>query len=145
MRYADAQLASYAGAERPYPDTQARLKTEEDTNLRRAFSVVMAGIADRLRYERDGLAIVVPAVPDEIIAEGGTLRTCVGSYVSRVVDGSCLILFFRTADNPETPLYTIEVRDHHVVQLCGQGNREVSPNVRAFVDAYECRVLARTA
>lgn len=124
---------------------QERLKAEEDAAMRRAFVSVMSGAADRLRYERDGFLVVAPSMPDEIIAEGRALRTCVGSYVGRVAEGSCLILFVRAADDPDTPLYTMEVRGRRVVQLRGHGNSDPPPDVRAFVDGYERRVLSRAA
>ncbi|WP_304973881.1 PcfJ domain-containing protein [uncultured Alistipes sp.] len=124
---------------------QARLKAEEDAAMRRDFVAAMAGLYDRLRYQRDGLAVVVPSGPDEIVAEGRALRTCVGGYVGRVADGSCVILFVRAADAPDTPLYTMEVRDRRVVQLRGQGNSDAPEDVRAFVGEYERRVLSRLA
>lgn len=124
---------------------QARMKAEEDAVLRKAFASVMAGVRDGLRYERDGLAVVVPSVPDEVVAEGRALHTCVGSYVGRVADGQCLILFVRDISAPDVPLYTMEVRDRRVVQLRGKGNSDPPPDVRAFVDGYERRVLSRAA
>lgn len=147
-----AKLAG-GGAFRLYPrdlaaahdDAQARLKAEEDAAMRRAFVSAMSGVPDGLRYRRDGFLVVVPSVPDEVVAEGRALRTCVGSYVGRVADGQCLILFVRAADAPDVPLCTMEVRDGRVVQLRGQGNSDPPPDVRAFVDGYERRVLARLA
>lgn len=124
---------------------QARMKAEEDAVLRKAFASVMAGVRDGLRYERDGLAVVVPSVPDEVVAEGRALHTCVGSYVGRVADGQCLILFVRDMSAPDVPLYTMEVRDRRVVQLRGKGNSDPPPDVRAFVDGYERSVLSRAA
>ena len=126
-----------------HDDAQARLKAEEDAAMREGFAAVMAGLADRLRYARDGYLVALPSGPDEVIAEGQALRTCVGSYVGRVADGSCVIAFVRAADDPDTPLCTMEIRGGRIVQLRGMRNQEAPPDVRAFADAYERRVLSR--
>lgn len=51
----------------------------------------------------------------------------------------------RDISAPDVPLYTMEVRDRRVVQLRGKGNSDPPPDVRAFVDGYERRVLSRAA
>lgn len=73
-------------------------------------------------------AIVVPPTPDDIIKEGKTLHHCVGSYVTRHVDGATTILFLRKADNINQPYGTIEMSVTDVsgmIQLRGYRNNDI--------------------
>lgn len=63
------------------------------------------------RYEMEaaGYLIRVPAHGGEIRAEGKALCHCVGGYAKRHMEGATTILFLRAADDPDTPLCTIEM------------------------------------
>lgn len=63
----------------------------------------------RYAMEAAGYLIRVPAHGGEIRAEGNALCHCVGGYAKRHMDGKTTILFLRAADEPDTPLCTIEM------------------------------------
>lgn len=76
-----------------------------------------------------------------IVAEGNALHHCVGSYVERIAEEECIILFLRRCANECKPFYTIEVRRQEVVQVRGAGNCGMTPEVEAFVTAWKQRAL----
>ena len=72
-----------------------RIKMKADAKMRRDFKAAYNSIMQRMDFEMDGMKIVYPATPDEIIAEGHALHHCVGGYVDRVAKKECIILFLR--------------------------------------------------
>lgn len=63
-----------------------------------------------------------PFTQNEIIREGKLMNHCVGTYAERHVKGQTDILFMRRCDKPDTPLYTIEIKDGFERQIRGKGN-----------------------
>lgn len=118
-----------------------RAKVKANAQLRRDFTAAMKAISRHLDFELDGMKILVPSSPDEIIAEGQALHHCVGSYVERVAKHECIILFLRQSSNIEQPFYTMEVRNRKAVQVRGLQNCPATPEVKAFVDRYEKQIL----
>lgn len=122
---------------------QRRIQLKETAKDLRAFRRVYKRMATGLAFEKYGLKIVFPKGPDELVAEGQSLHHCVGSYVDRVKEGRCLILFLRKADEESTPFYTIEVRKGEVVQIRGLYNCAPSPEVKKFMKIWKHRVLQK--
>lgn len=120
---------------------QGRLKAKADAKLRRDFKTAMGAISGHLDYEQGGMKIILPATPDEIIAEGQALHHCVGSYVDRVARRECVILFVRRSEDVSKPFYTVEVRGRKVVQVRGMGNGDPTPEVEVFMNRWERQVL----
>jgi len=120
---------------------QKLLKAKADAQLRRDFKAAMEAISGHLDFERDGMRMILPATPDEIIAEGQTLHHCVGSYVDRVAKHECIILFIRQCEDVTKPFYTVEVRNKKVVQVRGMRNSDPTPEVKKFMDRWERQVL----
>ena len=81
--------------------------------------------------------IVLPKNAEEIRREGRTLNHCVGNYVERVAKGETLILFVRKESDPETPYFTLEYRNNHVVQCRGKFNCAMPKEVESFVKLFE--------
>lgn len=119
----------------------ARIQHRVDAKARRKFRAVYKRVGDSLDFESQGMRIVCPAAPRDIIAEGQALHHCVGSYVNRIDDEKCLILFVRRCEDIAKPFYTIELRNREVVQLKGVGNTRATPEVQAFVDLWTREVL----
>ena len=84
-----------------------------------------------------GLILVVPRSADDIRAEGEALHHCVGTYVERVARGETFIFFIRKQDEPDKSYYTMEWKDGKVVQCRGMNNRDATPQVKAFVEAFK--------
>lgn len=96
--------------------------------------------AEKYQLAGGGYLIRLPESADEIIAEGKALCHCVGGYAERHCKGETTILFMRSASDPETPLYTIEVRDGKVAQCHGLKNVEHPRDneaAKAFYDAWK--------
>ena len=127
--------------QKSYDKTARRYGQKIDTLTKRDFAAVYLQLSGRLDFEKDGLKIVYPATPDDIVAEGNALHHCVGSYVERVAEEECIILFLRRCADECKPFYTIEVRGQEVVQVRGAGNCGMTPEVKAFVAEWKQRAL----
>lgn len=97
--------------------------------------------AQGLSYKGSKYLIRVPKEPEEIVAEGESLHHCVKTYISRVRDGETSIVFLRRVEEPDTPLYTIEVRNDlqtkEVVQIRGLSNRTMKEtDMKKFVHGW---------
>lgn len=67
----------------------------------------------------------------ELIQEGKALSHCVGgsNYVKQHSNGQTTIVFVRLANEIDKPLYTMEFRSDHIVQLRGKHNQNVPDEV----------------
>ena len=92
---------------------------------------------EQYQLTKYGLTVLPPKTASEIVDEGHALHHCVGGYVSRVADKECVILFLRDVKKPDTPFYTIEVRDGRVAQIRGENNCDPTPNVQLYMKAWE--------
>ena len=72
-----------------------RIKHKADAKTKREFIAICKSISEQLCFEKDGLKLICPSVPDDVIAEGHALHHCVGDYINRVVKKECIILFVR--------------------------------------------------
>lgn len=118
-----------------------RQKHKADVQTKRDFIAVYKGISEQLCFEKDGLKIICPSVPKDVIAEGHALHHCVGDYINRVVGKECIILFVRKSCEETKPYYTVEIRRKEVVQVRGIGNCAATPEVQVFIDAFKQQVL----
>lgn len=118
-----------------------RQKHKTDVQTKRDFIAVYKSISEQLCFEKDGLKIICPSVPKDVIAEGHALHHCVGDYINRVVGKECIILFVRKCCEETKPFYTVEIRGQKVVQVRGVGNCAATPEVQGFIDAFKQQVL----
>ena len=98
-------------------------------------------VADRLEkysWEQDGFLIRPARTAQELINEGKDLMHCVGTYVDRYADGKTALFFIRRITEPNTPFYTLELREEGmtVVQNHGYRNSLQSPEVKAFEEKW---------
>ena len=122
-----------------------RIKMKADAKMRRDFKTAYKSIMQRMDFEMDGMKIVYPATPEEIIAEGNTLHHCVGGYVDRVARKECIILFLRKSKNLSKSFYTIEVRGREIIQVRGMKNDPPTPKVERFMKKWKREVLMAPA
>lgn len=113
----------------------------EETERQNAAAAERRAVLDRLYgFETEHYFIRAPRDASEIIAEGNSLRHCVGGYAARHSTGQVTILLLRSKDHPETPLCTIEVDRFRLVQIHGYANERepgsVKPELR-FAEIYE--------
>ena len=119
-----------------------RFKQRKDALVKRDFIAVYQQLSGQLDFEKDGMKIVYPATPDDVVKEGHALHHCVGSYTERVAEKECIILFLRKCSEEEKSFYTVEVRNQKAVQVRGKGNCSMTPEVKSFIAAWEQRVLS---
>lgn len=122
-----------------------RVKQKADAKLRRAFKAVCMKLKGQLDFEMDGMKIVYPAVPKDLVSEGHALHHCVGGYADRMAKGECAILFLRRCEEEKKHFYTIEVRNREVVQVRGMKNSDPTPEVKKFIWKWENKVLKAPA
>lgn len=95
-------------------------------------------------FVSENYTVVAPVNSQDLQKEGDTLNHCVASYIKRVVDNECLILFLRKMNEPEEPLVTLEIRNNSVVQARGLHNRPITANEKAalfeFAKAKGCAI-----
>lgn len=81
-------------------------------------------------YADEEYTVIAPINSSDLQKEGDTLNHCVASYIKRVVDNECLILFLRNASTPLESLVTLEIRKNSIVQARGLHNRAITEKER---------------
>lgn len=86
-----------------------------------------------LKWTVDDFKFIYPKTTQDIKDEASMQQHCVASYIQRVIDGQCHIIFMRYKDDPGQALITLEVRDGRVTQSKGKFNRDpYQPEVEAI-------------
>lgn len=100
---------------------------------------------DAFSIKGKGLILVVPKDGSELKREGEALHHCVGTYIDKVAKGETNIFFVRKEKEPDKPYYTLEFKNNKIVQCRGSHNCGMTPEVEAFVKAFErkCRKQQR--
>lgn len=80
-----------------------------------------------------------PRSTQEIKDEAVQQQNCVASYIDRVIEGSCDILFLRKKDAPAKSVVTIEVRNGNIVQAFQAYNTPCNEEQREAIDAFNRR------
>ncbi len=128
--------------QKSHDKTARRYKQRKDALVKRDFIAIYQQLSGQLDFEKDGMKIVYPATPDDVVKEGHALHHCVGSYTERVAGKECIILFLRKCSEEEKSFYTVEVRNRKAVQVRGIGNCDMTPEVKSFIADWEQRVLS---
>lgn len=79
---------------------------------------------------------IYPKSTQEIKDEAVSQSNCVASYIDKVIDGNCHILFLRKKNNPQKSLVTIEVRNDQIVQARRKFNEDVTEEEQKAIDAF---------
>lgn len=116
--------------------TVEKVKYKEDKALNIKIASRLQGLIKKYAFEHAGL-MIRPAVDTvELFREGKELSHCVGRYAKDYAEGKTDLLFVRRVSEPETPFYTLEVKNERVVQCRGLKNCNMTPEVREFVNAF---------
>lgn len=78
--------------------------------------------------------LLPPQTTKEVQQEGDNLNHCVASYIKRIIDGKCLIMFLRKVIDQS--LVTVEIRDGRIAQARGASNRAPSPEEKDALLQY---------
>ena len=79
---------------------------------------------------------VYPDSTQDIKDEAVQQNNCVASYIDRVIDGNCHVMFLRKKDNPEKSLVTIEIRHNRIVQARIRFNDPVNKEEQEAIDYW---------
>lgn len=77
-----------------------------------------------------------PKCTQDIKDEAVQQQNCVASYIGRVIDGYCDILFLRKKDAPTKSVVTIEVRNGKIVQAFQAYNTPCNEEQREAIEAF---------
>lgn len=108
-----------------------------------AFAEQVARCQEKFGYENRDFIIRAPKDTKELFEEGRILCHSVGSYTDIISRGDTCIMFIRKKDAPDTPWYTLEVRekDNKIPEIRGFCNRLVDEEVEVPL----CKFLAKWA
>lgn len=79
---------------------------------------------------------IYPESTQDIKDEAVQQNNCVSSYIERVIDGRCHILFLRKKDEPDKSLVTIEVKNGKIVQALQRFNHPLTKEQQEVVDKW---------
>ena len=77
-----------------------------------------------------------PKTTQDIKDEAVQQQNCVASYINKVINGDCHILFLRKKDAPTKSVVTIEVRNGKVVQAFQAYNTPCNEEQREAIEAF---------
>jgi hypothetical protein len=81
------------------------------TNQAQEWENIYKPIQDKISFETDDYITVVPKNPLELVREGVFMHNCVGGYIDRVLNKSCVVVFIRQKNNPNSSYITCELRE----------------------------------
>ena len=90
----------------------------------------------KLEYSKDGFSIVIPKTPSDVVQEASNQSNCCASYIDRVKNGTCTILFLRRTASKDVSEVTLELRGNTLVQAKAFANRNVSKDHKRFLEAW---------
>lgn len=93
-------------------------------------------IKESMEYKDNKYIIVYPKCVQDIKDEAAEQHHCVASYIDRVIDGECDILFLRKKNELDKSLVTLEVRNNKVRQAKGRFNRDVDSEESIVIERY---------
>jgi hypothetical protein len=93
-------------------------------------------INPEMEHTFDKFRFIYPKCIQDIKDESVQMSNCVSSYVQRVIDGQCDILFLRYKDSPDKSLVTIEVKDNKIVQALQRYNHPLTKEQQEIVGKW---------
>lgn len=111
----------------------------------KAFSEACAESAAKYATKMGDYVVAFPKEPKDLFIEGTVLNHCVGGYVNPVLQRETIVGFLRKKSEPDTPLYTIEIKNGVVIQAKGAYNADVPPDIATLLKQVEKRWSLRGA
>lgn len=118
--------------------TSHKIACRNYNRLKEEFSeeIFKKRIEKVFEYTYGNYKFIYPDKTQDIKDEAVQQNNCVASYIKRVIDGECHILFLRQKDKPENSLVTIEVRNNIIVQAQGKFNRDVTSDEQEAINKW---------
>lgn len=79
---------------------------------------------------------IYPENIQDIKDESVQQNNCVSSYIDKVIDGKCHIMFLRKKSAPDESLVTIEIRNDRIVQAKRRFNDDVTDEEQKVIDNW---------
>lgn len=76
----------------------------------------MERIDKEMEFKYKDYIFIYPNTPQDIKDEAVMQTNCVASYIDKVMNGVCHIMFLRHKDAPDKALVTLEIRNNQVIQ-----------------------------
>lgn len=92
---------------------------------------------EQFKYKDESLMVVPPTSTLDFIKESNTLKHCVKNYVDSVCKEKSVVLFIRSVNLPEEPLYTLELNNNRITQCRGYRNQPIPPEAQSFVEKWK--------
>ena len=89
-----------------------------------------------MEHTFDKYVFIYPDCTQDIKDEATQMSNCVASYIQRVIDGECHILFLRYKDSPNKSLVTIEVKNNKIVQALQKYNNPLTDEQKDIVEKW---------
>ncbi len=151
MSYIMRELYDYARMMKPisnkfdkYPRnflTTHRIACRNYNRLKKEFSEEMFRNRIEKEYECSykNYVFIYPNCTQDIKDEAVMQNNCVASYIDKVIDGECHIMFLRNKNNPDKSLVTLEVRGSKIVQAFRHFNDPVTDQDQEAIDFWNSK------
>lgn len=118
--------------------TTIDIVTRNYKRLKKEFSeeVFKKRINKEYEFTYKGLRFFYPNCTQDIKDEAVQQNNCVASYIDRVIDGECHIMFLRRVKEPDKSLVTIEIQNGRIVQALQRFNDPLTADQQEAVDAW---------
>lgn len=127
-----------AELEAAHEETSEKIRIQADSKKKVAFKKSTDKIYGRPEYREEKLLIRAAQSPEELAKESAALHHCVRTYVDRVANGSCAILFIRKTESPDKPYFTLELSpDGKIIQCRGDHNCTYPEDVKEFLERWQ--------
>jgi len=115
--------------------------TKKNDIFNKQIHAAYTGLLKQYRFTKNGFTLIPPKTAKEIVNEGHILHHCVHTYVEKVANGKCVILFIRKTENSKEPFYTLELQNNRIIQIHGNNHCAPTPEINKFLDLWKQKKL----
>lgn len=121
--------------------TTHKIACRNYNRLKQEFSeeIFKKRIVKEYEYSFGEYQFIYPNSTQAIKDESVQQNNCVSSYIDRVIDGKCHIMFLRKKTRPNESLVTIEIRNNRIVQAKRRFNDPVTKEEQEIIDKWNKR------
>lgn len=118
--------------------TTHRIATRNYNRLKKEFNenLFKGRVNKAYEYKFKDYCFIYPDSTQDIKDEAVQQNNCVASYIDKVIDGKCHIMFLRKRETPDKSLVTIEIRNNQIVQALRRFNNPVTEKDQEAIDAW---------
>lgn len=118
--------------------TTHRIATRNYNRLKKEFNekLFKSRVNKAYEYKFKDYCFIYPDSTQDIKDEAVQQNNCVASYIDKVIDGKCHIMFLRKRETPDKSLVTIEIRNNQIVQALRRFNNPVTDKDQEAIDAW---------